>query len=71
MNNTFNEINSLAEIFNEGLNDSIFCSMVDRGIDPGIAWNAVHTGVMPVAISDDIAQPTDEDPFEAVEFASL
>jgi hypothetical protein len=71
MNNIFNEINSLAEIFNEGLNDSIFCSMIDSGIDPGIAWNAVYTGDMPVAISDEIVQPTDEDLFDAVEFASL
>lgn len=71
MNNTFNQINSLADLLNQSVNDSIFCSMLDSGIDPGIAWNSVYTGDTPVAITSDVPQVTDHDDFQAVEFATV
>lgn len=37
MNNTFN---SLASTFNEVINDKVFCTLLDGGVDPGVAYDA-------------------------------
>lgn len=35
-----NTIQTIANTFNEAVNDRVFCSLLDSGIDPGVAYDA-------------------------------
>jgi hypothetical protein len=69
MNTTYNTITNLANLLNTQVDDSVFCSMMDNGIDPGIAWNAVYLSEKQALLSTEVEMTTDIDDFDAVEFA--
>lgn len=69
MNTTYNTITNLANLLNTQVDDSVFCSMMDSGIDPGIAWNAVYLSEKQDLLSTEVEIATDIDDFDAVEFA--
>lgn len=69
MNTTYNTITAIANLLNTAVDDRVFCSMMDSGFDPGIAWNAVYLSEKQPVLSTEVDVAVDIDDFEAVEFA--
>lgn len=70
METTYTAINRLAHMFTQDINDRIFCSAIDSGIDPGIAWNATYDhDPNEFLLTTEVAEVTEFDTFEDVEFA--
>lgn len=44
MNKTFT---TLAHLLDTAVNDTVFCDLLDAGVDPGIAWNATYKNTQP------------------------
>jgi hypothetical protein len=69
METTYNTITRLATMFNEDINDKIFCSALDAGIDPGTAWKATFEAAHTEGdLATDVPATTDIDLFDDVEF---
>lgn len=72
METTYTTINRLAHMFTQEINDKIFCSAIDAGIDPGVAWNSTYEpDGQSLMLNSIVEQPLDIDTFDDVEFASI